>query len=446
MTARREDTFTDTPTSAVFTAVYENDKVTLYTVDSRVIKVHFHDTYHWKHLTSWNCTPCPDKCYLHLSNMELSRQLRALKEEVDTGDRNLMNIDGPLVFKFVHNTDDDARQMFAQNKKMGNTFKQFLQKIDSQVKYITMEATLGGTTEAVSQAASLPVNQDTVTTSIIGMSGSSTATDSIVNGQVNARDFYQGHTTNYAFSLLSLMFVTNDSSGNSACHTRWATIHKTGKHTLQPTISDFRRLWTRTKELFHASLEACWSGSMVFCFEHESREDAINMIIRHAEVKEVILHFLQELDPSIQDIRMEVELRDVSESEEQTSETRPGGMADPKHKDEEEASRSHPQQKDDDETYDPNIHLSHSQQGQGSGSHSSGYSSRSHSSGYTSSDPRLKPLVKGQDSDRRASSDWSQGPSRRRRDPRLSTASHVIHTGSGSSCIDVPVTCQHFEV
>ncbi|XP_048249043.1 histone-lysine N-methyltransferase EHMT2-like isoform X1 [Haliotis rufescens] len=115
------------------------------------------------------------------------------------------------------------------------------------------------------------------------------------------------------------IFCMTDPSGRKGWETRWLVTAVPDKVMSPPPVSAFTELGSQMKEQFLASLVAAWKGSMVFCFVHQSQEDAINMIIRHSEVKRVILHFLQTVDPSLRDIRMEVELRELGRPAEQTA-------------------------------------------------------------------------------------------------------------------------------
>ncbi|XP_048242782.1 uncharacterized protein LOC124126345 [Haliotis rufescens] len=144
------------------------------------------------------------------------------------------------------------------------------------------------------------------------MTGNSRADKSVSAGQINTKEFNQDNRT------VNNTIIINPPSGKATVVSCWKAKHE---NIPQPTDIDNESVKTVLKELFADSLVVVYWGCMVFCFEHESMEDAIGMIVKHADIKEDILHFLQELNPSIEDIMMEVEVRELSEFEEQTAET-----------------------------------------------------------------------------------------------------------------------------
>ncbi|XP_071116442.1 26S proteasome non-ATPase regulatory subunit 10-like [Haliotis cracherodii] len=165
------------------------------------------------------------------------------------------------------------------------------------------------------------------------MTDNSRADKSVLGGDINTNAINQDNRT------VNSTININLPSGKAVCESGWKAKHE---NIPQPTDIDIETVKTLLNELFSDSLVRIRWECMVFCFEHESMEDAMGMIVQHADINEDILHFLQELNPSIEDIVMEVEVRELSESVEQTAQT------------------------------------------------------------SASSDPSLKPPVKGQDSDRRA--------------------------------------------
>ncbi|XP_071116426.1 ankyrin repeat and KH domain-containing protein mask-like [Haliotis cracherodii] len=506
----------------------------LYVTEARVLRVEFTSCQSWPHETSWSCSPTRN---LSLNTPKLRAQLGELKERWESRGEHLTSIrSGSLIFVFGHDTEDDAIQMAARHSEIKEAILLFLHEIGSQVKNIRMEAVVQEAKRTAKRTPKRTAKRTPKRTakrqkqqkesgqSITGMDGDSTAIHSNVSGTQNVQEMHQ-------------VEIKGDVILNVNCETSWRSTPAPNKHISQVPMNSFHRLGKRISEFCLATLRRVTRGSLIFSFAHTTSEDAIDMIVKHRKVKEVFLDFVQELDPSVEDIRIEVVLRELSVSEDQTTqitETRPRGMADPEHKDEEGASCSHPQQKDDDETSHPHIqesgdnssspshspqtkdedtclpHLQkteedktsiqqteedtshlHPQQTEGDKmplqqtdeytshlhpqktegdktslqqtdedtSHlhpqkteedetpqqTDEYTSHlqpqqvyvkvkfkyqttgiekgsgSHSSGYISSDPSLNPLVKGQDSDRHASSD----PSRRRRYPWFSTASHA---------------------
>ncbi|XP_048242766.1 uncharacterized protein LOC124128465 isoform X2 [Haliotis rufescens] len=374
-----------TEEDGAFEANFPDNKLTLYLAQDggHVLRVTFHDTSSWCHEITWICTLIPGK-YSPYFNSEFPKQLSALKEQFATHGRLASIQIDQWMFVFGHDTEDTASDMLRGYPSLKKIILKFLHDIDAHVTDITMKSQVkkvdaaavkrdqgletapGGTTDhdipctdkhdVDDDASHSHPQKKEGSTTYTGMTGNSRAEHSFAAGQANI-----GNTN------INITLYLGESSGKAACRTSW----KTTNDIPQMTFIDFESLATLLEKMFNAFLVLVRSGCMVFCFEHESKEDATNMIIRHAEVKEVILHFLQELDPSIQDIRMKVEFRELCQPEEQTadtSETRPRGMADPEHKDEQGTSPSHPQQKDEtshlhiQETGDNRSSLAHSPQ------------------------------------------------------------------------------------
>ncbi|XP_071078455.1 inversin-like isoform X2 [Haliotis cracherodii] len=182
---------------------------------------------------------------------------------------------------------------------------------------------------------------------------------------------------------------------SSWCHeTSWICTLIPDKYSPDINHHKFRQRLSALKEQFatHGRLTSIQFDRWMFVFGHETEDIADDMLCRYTSLKEIILKFIQEFDARVTDITMKSESMKVdAAAARKDQETAPGGTTDhdvpckDKPEVDEDVSHSHPQKKE------------------------------------ASSDPSLKPLVKGQDSDRRASSDRS----RRRRYPRLSTASHV---------------------
>ncbi|XP_048242804.1 ankyrin repeat and KH domain-containing protein mask-like isoform X3 [Haliotis rufescens] len=367
------------------------DKLTLYLAKkgARVLRVTFHDTSSWCHEITWICTLIPDKYCPYINHHKFRQQLSALREQFATHGRlTSIQIDR-WMFVFGHNTEDTAWEMMTGYEHIKDIILKFLHEIHAQVTDIEMESVIKkvdaaaarkdqgpetlprGTTDQdvlfcskqeedvdaphlhsqerhddVPHAeghedASHPYDQmdenashlTTGSETKTGMSGNSRAETSISAGEIRTKELHQDNRT------VNSTIIINLPSGKAVCESCWKAKHE---NIPQPTDTDIETVKILLNELFPDSLVRVRWECMVFCFEHESMEDAMGMIVQHADIKEDILHFLQKLDPSIEDIVMEVEVRELSEFAEQAAQT------------------------------------------------------------SASSDPSLKPLVKGQDSDRRA--------------------------------------------
>ncbi|XP_071116477.1 E3 ubiquitin-protein ligase mib1-like isoform X2 [Haliotis cracherodii] len=222
-----------------------------------------------------------------------------------------------IILKFIQEFDARVTDITMKSESM---------KVDAAAARKDQETAPGGTTdhdvpckdkpevdEDVSH--SHPQKKEESGQSITGMDGESTAIRSNVSGTQNVKEMHQD------FGNIHIGDVYNFNCEGGTHETSWHCNPAPNKHISQVPRESFRRFGRRIRGLFRATLTRVARGSLIFSFAHSTSEDAINMIIRHAEVKEVILHFLQELDQSIQDIRMKVEFRKLCQPEEQTADT-----------------------------------------------------------------------------------------------------------------------------
>ncbi|XP_067669958.1 fibronectin type 3 and ankyrin repeat domains protein 1-like [Haliotis asinina] len=88
--------------------------------------------------------------------------------------------------------------------------------------------------------------------------------------------------------------------------------------------SRFSRLKKDMRRFAGACLSRVSTGSVIFTFYHGSTEDALEMISRHEEVRAMILECLREIDSTVKDIQMEVQLQDFIGIRMSMWEKRPG--------------------------------------------------------------------------------------------------------------------------
>ncbi|XP_048247738.1 uncharacterized protein LOC124119967 [Haliotis rufescens] len=370
---------TSTTEDGAFPVHVPADKLTLYLArkGARVLRVTFHDTSSWCHEITWICTLIPDKYSPYINHHKFRQQLPALKEQFATHGRlTSIQID-QWMFVFGHDTEDTAWEMMTGYEHIKDIILKFLHEIHAQVTDIEMESVIKkvdasavskdqetlprGTTDQdvlfcskheddvdsphfhpqerhgdvphaqededashpyvkKDEDASHPYDQmdenaSHLTTGSVtktGMSGNSRAETSISAGEIRTKELHQDNRT------VNSTIIINLPSGKAVCESCWKAKHE---NIPQPTDIDIETVKTLLNELFPDSLVRVRWECMVFCFEHESMEDAMGMIVQHADIKEDILHFLQELDPSIEDIVMEVEVRELSEFAEQAAQT-----------------------------------------------------------------------------------------------------------------------------
>ncbi|XP_046557247.1 uncharacterized protein LOC124266494 [Haliotis rubra] len=307
------------------------EKVTLYSSDSNVVGVDFHDPSPWHLRTTWTCAPDPDKNYLHLSNTELWTQLCALKDKVDTGHGHLMTMNGHLVFVFGHDTDNDAGLMVAEKANINKVLLAFLKKIDNEVKDIKLTCTVDwDATQVTGKDSSTEITDKSKeqeesfvtrtqseqelsegTFSFTGMTGRSKADKSLVAGSIRAEAInqFEGKT----------LIVFNDKSTAGPYVTTWNFNFFSNNHFLEISPDSWRCLRKNLTESFICEILKAVRGSLILYFAHPTKDDAIDMIIKHKKVKHIIIQCLRELD--IKDSSIQVELRELSESEVQTAQT-----------------------------------------------------------------------------------------------------------------------------
>ncbi|XP_048250108.1 uncharacterized protein LOC124149273 [Haliotis rufescens] len=285
----------------------------LYVTDSRVLRVEFTNCQSWPHETSWTCIPTPNQHYrgLFLDNPKLRPQLSKLKEKLESRGEHLTSIhSGSLIFVFGHDTEFEAIKQAARLSEIKNAILLFLQEISSQVKDIRMEADI----RESKRTAKRQKHQKECGQIITGMDGDSTAIHSNVSGIQNIHEMRQGniHVGGDVFYL---------SYDDGKHETIWHCLPLPNRHISQVLREACRQLGSSIREFCCATLRRVAGKSLIFSFAHTTREDAIDMIVKHKRVKEVFLDFVQKLDPSIKDIRIEVELRELCVSEEQTTQT-----------------------------------------------------------------------------------------------------------------------------
>ncbi|XP_071078466.1 uncharacterized protein [Haliotis cracherodii] len=270
---------TSTTEDGAFPVHVPADKLTLYLAKkgARVLRVTFHDTSSWCHEITWTCKLIPDKYCPYINHHKFRQQLPVLKEQFATHGRlTSIQID-QWMFVFGHDTEDTAWEMTTGYEHIKDIILKFLHEIHAQVTDIEMESVIRKVDAAAARKDQGPDNRTVNSTIIINLP-----------------------------------------SGKAVCESCWKAEHE---NIPQPTDIDIESVKILLNELFPDSLVRVRWECMVFCFEHESMEDAMGMIVQHADIKQDILHFLQELDPSIEDIVMEVEVRELSEFVEQTAQT-----------------------------------------------------------------------------------------------------------------------------
>ncbi|XP_071086327.1 uncharacterized protein [Haliotis cracherodii] len=273
--------------------------------NGRILSLHFDDNPSWQHETRWNCDTEPVTYYLQLSE-DLCDHVCLLK----CTNNDLMTLQSSnLMFIFGHETRVHAIEKAKRFRVVKHTIKKFLKKVDSNVKFIKMTAEVKSRTPTQGAATE---HKKTMTPSIesdlgnvgqvplcTGMDGNSKATNSNVFGTQNTTTRNEGNTFNISNSTVNF-------------GSEWNINDTKNRALSEPSSRDTAVFKDEMKENFGADLEQTKRGSLIFLFKHKSRGEALNMIIKHRQVKDRILHLLSKLDAEVTDIKMQVKLSQSS--------------------------------------------------------------------------------------------------------------------------------------
>ncbi|XP_046552614.1 uncharacterized protein LOC124262201 isoform X3 [Haliotis rubra] len=338
-------------------------KLTFSMRNETVISVHVNDALPLTQLSLWNCTP---SCFV-----ELTTKLCKALCQFDNKSKRYYNAwlskmeNGNVQFVFGHDEKDEALNMAKNHEVVKDMIEDLFKQIDVEMTSIHLKIEIpaptqipttrtssrtqkiAGRSQDREQKPDNSAEQETAAmgdVTIKGVDGTGTANRSIVGGtqkvgkmiQVQG-DFYEGSENSQMADPqkqitrskggkktkeMHIQFNDEDSDEtyNSTCKTEWTCKTKPNKQVLNvdPSSSVMEPLYEikdSTRRTHHAKLKEVRSGSIVFVFEHETREDAIQMIKRHQEIEHLILHCLRQLDSEVEDITLHIKLQDLSEYE-----------------------------------------------------------------------------------------------------------------------------------
>ncbi|XP_067668023.1 uncharacterized protein [Haliotis asinina] len=121
------------------------------------------------------------------------------------------------------------------------------------------------------------------------------------------------HSTRQRHQEYKCLFDSmSDHPEGEKSETKWFCMPNTPNPVVDNETSNSR--FSRLKQdMIHfagACLSRVTTGSVIFTFHHGSTENALEMISKHEEVRAMILECLREIDSTVKDIQMEVQLQD----------------------------------------------------------------------------------------------------------------------------------------
>ncbi|XP_067659832.1 uncharacterized protein [Haliotis asinina] len=263
MASRKENTPTPDSSNAVKPKVFVDDD-DVFTVDFTG-----KEECSWIHLTEWTCM-LPSKDYeitfTRGINKHLSNMMRHFDRPPGVKLASLRIPEEKVILVFGHDTKANAFNMFNMYTDVRKSVLTFLQKVKVHPEDIKV---------------------------IVRFTGTS-----------HSRQQDQGYRC--------VFDSTTDYSEKDKSETKWFCIPDTlGLEVDNETSnSHFTRLKANMTRSFEACLGRVTTGSVIFTFHHRSTEDALEMISKHEEVRAMILECLREIDSTVKDIQMEVQLQD----------------------------------------------------------------------------------------------------------------------------------------
>ncbi|XP_067668022.1 uncharacterized protein [Haliotis asinina] len=264
MASRKENTPTPGSSNTVNPKVFVDDD-DVFTVDFTG-----KEECSWIHFTEWTCMlPSGDHeiTFTRRINEHLCTMMQHFDRPPGVKLASLRNPEQKVILLFGHDTEASAFNMFNKFTDVRSTVVSFLREVKLPVDDIKVRVRLTGTRQA-------------------------------------ARHQDQGYSC--------VFDSTADYSETDKSETKWFSNPDTRNFEVdnETSNSHFNRFKENITRSFDACLGRVTTGSVIFTFHHRSTEDALGMIRKHEEVRAMILECLREIDSTVKDIQMDVQLQD----------------------------------------------------------------------------------------------------------------------------------------
>ncbi|XP_067668024.1 uncharacterized protein [Haliotis asinina] len=253
-----------------------NIKPNVFVDDDGVFTVDFtgKEECSWIHFTEWTCV-LPSRDYEITFTRGINEHLCNMMCHFDRPPGvklvRLRNPEQKVILVFGHDTEANAFNMFNKFTEVRNTVLSFLHEVKIHVEDMKVRVRLTGTNHSRRQ-------QDQEDRCLLDPKPDYTEGE-----KSETKWFCMPNTPN--------LVVDNETSNS-----RFSQLKK-----------DMRRF-------AGACLSRVSTGSVIFTFYHGSTEDALEMISKHEEVRAMILESLREIESTVKDIQMEVQLQDFIDS------------------------------------------------------------------------------------------------------------------------------------